>query len=112
MSTAFHRQTDGLAEKVNQIVERYLRTFAAVNECRWDRLFGLAEFSYNSHIHLANCMSPFEADLGYNPCMPLDMMEAAIKPRPRGAFVAANFVTKMNDILNQFTNALNVTQAA
>jgi hypothetical protein len=111
MSTAFHSQTDGLAEKANQIVERYFRTFAAANERRWDRLLSLAEFSYNSHVHQAHGMSPFEADLGYNARMPLDVMAAATKPRPGGGFVAVNFATKMNDILDQLTNALKDTQA-
>jgi hypothetical protein len=56
-------------------------------------------------------MSPFNADLGYNPCMPLHVMAAAIKPRPGGGFVAVNFATKMNNILDQLANAIMVTQA-
>ena len=46
MSAAFHPQTDGQAEKVNSIVERYLGTFATGNERHWDRLLALAEFSF------------------------------------------------------------------
>ena len=53
MSTAFHPQTDGQAEKENSIVERYLRTFTAANERRWDRLLALAEFPCNCHVHKA-----------------------------------------------------------
>ena len=62
MSTAFHPQTDGQVDKANSIVERYLRTFTTANECHWDRLLALAEFSYDSHIHKATGLSPFEAD--------------------------------------------------
>ena len=62
MFTAFHPQTDGQAQKANSIVKRYLRTFAAVNERHWDSLLALADFSYNSHVHKATRMSPFEAD--------------------------------------------------
>jgi hypothetical protein len=95
----------------NQIIERNLQTFAVTNEFRWDRLLGVAEFSYNSHIHQAHGMSPFKADLGYNPPMPFNVMAAAIKTQPGGGFVAVNFATKMNDILDQLMNTLKVTQA-
>jgi hypothetical protein len=56
-------------------------------------------------------MSPFEADLGYNRCLPLDVMVVATKPRPGGGSVAVNFATKMNHILEPLLNALKVTQA-
>jgi hypothetical protein len=111
MSTTFRPQTDVLAEKANQMVERYLRTFAIENERRSVWRLGLAEFSSNSHVHRAHGMSPIEADLGYNPYMPLDVMVAAKNHRPRGSSVAVNFVTKMNNNLDQLTIALKVTQA-
>ena len=111
MSTAFHPQTDGQAEKANNIVERYLRTFAAANERHWDRLLALAEFSYNSHVHRATGMSPFEADTAENPRMPLDVLAAASR-RPGGEAIAVSLATKLNDILQQLTDALKVSQAA
>ena len=80
MSTAFHPQTDGQAEKANSIVERYLRSFVAGNERKWDRMLALAEFSYNSHVHKATGMSPFEADLTENPRMPLSVMAGSSRP--------------------------------
>jgi hypothetical protein len=71
MSTAFHRQTDGLTEKVNSIIERYLHSFAAGKERSWAKLLPLAEFGYNASQHKATKKTPFEADLGYVPPMPL-----------------------------------------
>jgi hypothetical protein len=38
MSSAYHPQTDGQAEKANSIVERYLRSFACLKQEEWDRL--------------------------------------------------------------------------
>ena len=111
MSTAFHPQTDGQAEKANSVVERYLRTFAARNERHWDRLLALAEFSYNAHVHKATRMSPFEADLSENPRMPLSIMAAGSR-RPGGETVAVSFATKMNDILQQLSDSLKQTQLA
>ena len=109
MSTAFHPQTDGQAEKANSIVERYLRSFVAGNERKWDRLLALAEFSYNSHIHKATGMTPFEADLTENPQMPLSVMAGSTrlsKEEEKGL----GFASRMNDVLAQLTDALKVTQ--
>ena len=114
MSTAFHPQADGLAEKANQTIERYLRTFVAGNEQKWDDLLPLAEFSYNAHVHKVHGMSPFEADLGYTPRMPMDIMAASTaagRPRPRGA-QAVTFATHMNDIVQDLTNSIKVAQEA
>ena len=98
MSTAFHPQSDGQAEKANSIVERYLRTFPVANERHWDRLLALAEFSYNSHIHKATAMSPFEANTAENPRMPLDVLAAASR-WPGGEAIAVSLATRLNDIL-------------
>ena len=110
MFTAFHPQTDEQAEKAYSIVERYLHTFAAANEQHWDRLLTLAEFSYNSHIYKATGMSTFEADTAENPRMPLDVLAAASR-RPSGEAIAVSLATKLNDILQQLTDALKISQA-
>jgi hypothetical protein len=74
MSTAFHPQTDGQAEKANSIVERYLRAYSAEHQNKWDQLLALAEFAYNATWQKSIEMSPFEADLSYIPRMPLDAL--------------------------------------
>jgi hypothetical protein len=83
MSTAFHPQTDGQAEKANSIVERYLRAYAGERQNEWDQLLALAEFAYNATRQKSIEMSPFEADLSYIPRMPLDALASIGKGRSR-----------------------------
>ena len=47
-STAYHPQTEGQTERVNQEIEQNLRLF--VNQCQddWFDWISLAEFSYNN----------------------------------------------------------------
>jgi hypothetical protein len=111
MSTAFHPQTDGQAEKANSIVERYLRTFAANDERRWDDLLPLAEFSYNAHTHKSLGMTPFEADLCYTPRTPLDMMTSGVRQaKPGHGEEAVSFVTTMQDNLRKMRAVLLTVQ--
>jgi hypothetical protein len=73
-STAFHPQTDGLAEKANSTVQTFLRAYAVDNLDEWDQHLPLAEFTYNSAKHKATGSSPFEADIGFIPRIPLDFL--------------------------------------
>ena len=47
-STAYHPETDGQTERVNQIVELYIRMFTNDQQNDWANLLPLAEFSYNN----------------------------------------------------------------
>jgi len=47
-SAAYHPETDGQAENLNAVVERYLKTYVAQCPKEWDRLLLLAEFTYNT----------------------------------------------------------------
>ena len=67
MSSAFHPQTDGQTESVNQTLETYLRTFVNYDQNDWMELLLLAEFAYNNSITQATKMTPFYANYGYNP---------------------------------------------
>lgn len=55
MSTAFHPQTDGHAEKASLI------SWNVASRQAMSRLLTLAELSYNAHTHKATNLSPFEA---------------------------------------------------
>ena len=76
MSTAYHPQSDGQAEKANSTLETFLKAYIAQLEdpANWDQLLPLAEFTYNAAKHKAIRMSPFEADIGYIPKLPLDLL--------------------------------------
>src|SRR5215470_1565946 len=49
-STAYHPQTDGQTERVNQELEQYLRIFVGERQNDWHDLLPLAEFQYNNHV--------------------------------------------------------------
>ncbi len=47
-STAFHPQTDGQTERVNQEIEKYLRIFINYRQTDWSDWLPLAEFTHNN----------------------------------------------------------------
>ena len=48
-SSAYHPQTDGQTERVNQVLEDMLRVYAISYIEKWDECLSLAEFSYNNN---------------------------------------------------------------
>jgi len=68
-STAYHPQTDGQTEQVNQELEQYLQIFVGERQDDWYTLLPLVEFSYNNHIHSSTQQTPFLLDTGRHPRM-------------------------------------------
>lgn len=67
LSTAYHPETDGQTERVNQTLEAYLRIYVNYHQDDWADLLPLAEFCYNSRVHSTTGFTPFEGLYGYNP---------------------------------------------
>lgn len=67
MSTAFHPQTDGQTERVNQTLEIYLRAFVNYEMSNWKDLLPAAEFAYNNSSSTATSLTPFYANYGFHP---------------------------------------------
>lgn len=53
MSSAYHPQTDGQTERVNQCMETFLRCFVNAVPHKWHDWIHLAELWYNSSWHSA-----------------------------------------------------------
>lgn len=66
-STAYHPQTDGQSERVNQCMEMYLRCAIHDAPRRWRRWLPTAEFWYNSSFHSSINCTPFKALYGVEP---------------------------------------------
>ena len=67
LSIAFHPQTDGETERVNQEVKQFLRVFCNYQQDNWADLLPFAEFAHNIRAHSATGHSPFQIWYGFQP---------------------------------------------
>jgi len=100
MSTAFHPQTDGQIERVNQELEQYLRMFIDHQQEQWPDWLGMAEFTYNNKAYSSTKTSPFKANYGQDPRMGFEV-------RKKGKYEGVEkFVVKMKEIQEEAKAAL------
>lgn len=84
LSTAYHPETNGQTERVNQVLEDMLRMYVMDQQSHWERYLSLVKFSYNNSYHSSIGISPFET-LYDRPCRtPLswDKLEDWVKVGP------------------------------
>jgi hypothetical protein len=74
-STAFHPQTGGQTERVNQIVEDMLRAYVLSYGAKWEDCLPFTEFSYNNSDQASLQMAPFETLYGRKCRTPLNWSE-------------------------------------
>ncbi|GKA92165.1 putative nucleotidyltransferase, ribonuclease H [Tanacetum coccineum] len=58
-SMSFHPQTDRQTERVNALLELYLRHYVSANQHDWAKLLDVAQLSYNMQRSEATGKSPF-----------------------------------------------------
>jgi len=104
LSTAYHPQTDGQMERINQELEQYLRVFIDYRQEQWPDWLETAEFAYNNKIHTATKISPFKVSYGQDPRM-------GFEGRRKGKYKAAEkFVERMKKIQEEAKAALEKAQ--
>jgi len=67
VSTAFHPETDGQTERVNQTLEQYLRSYCSYQQDDWVSLLPYAEHAYNILLSESTKASPFEINYRFTP---------------------------------------------
>jgi transposase InsO family protein len=105
-STAYHPQTSGQTERVNQILEDMLRSCALNYSDTWDEWLPLAEFSYNNSYQESIKMALFEALYGHRCRTPLNWSE----PGERW-FFSVDIVKEIEAKVRQIQNNLKVVQS-
>ncbi|QRW23855.1 Retrotransposable element Tf2 protein [Rhizoctonia solani] len=68
-SSAYHPESDGQTEQVNQFIEFYLCSYVTVDHLDWSTWLPLAEYAYNNTKHASTGKTPFELVYGKNPVM-------------------------------------------
>jgi len=104
LSMAFHPQTDGQTERMNQELEQYLRLFVEHRQKDWLEWLVSAEFTVNNKAHTATKISPFMANYGRELWMGGDI-------RKKGKVESAmEFVERMKKVHKEARAALKKTQ--
>ena len=104
LSTAFHLQTDGQTERMNQELEQYLRMFIDHCQKQWPEWLGTAEFAYNNKAHSGTKVLPFEANNGQS-------LKMGFELRKKGKFEGVErFVKRMEKVQGEAKAALAKVQ--
>jgi len=99
ISTAFHPQTDGQTERMNQTLEQYLRIYCNYQQDNWSSLLSLAEFSYNNAYQSTIKCSPFYANYGYHPTFNVDLRQSQLSAPAAQTF--AESLQSLHDTLTE-----------
>jgi len=104
LSMAYHPQTDGQTERINQELEQYLRVFIDHRQEQWLDWLKTAEFAYNNKIHTATKISLFKANYGQDPRM-------GFEGRRKGKYeVVGKFVKRIKKIQEEAKAVLGKAQ--
>ncbi|GJP52130.1 hypothetical protein CLOM_g11227 [Closterium sp. NIES-68] len=92
MSSAYHPQTDGQTERLNQIVEQLLQAACKDEISKWDLHLPVLEFAYKNATHAATGQTLFFLYYGRHPLTPQKpTTSATVQP-------AHDFITTMHQL--------------
>ena len=114
-SSAFHPETDGQTERMNAMVEQYLRGFMNFAQDDWVDWLPLAEFALNNTTSETIGVSPFFANYGFNPRLgtePTKPCPPALSQTQKKEFFRANAIADRFDRVITQLKALSVQSAA
>jgi hypothetical protein len=106
-NSAYHLQTVGQTERVNQILEDMLQVCVLNCPNKWDKCPPLVEFSYNNSYQESVRMAPFEALYGCRCHTPVNWIE----PSERMIF-GHDLVIEAKEIVHHIHSNLKAARAS
>jgi len=104
-STAWHPQTDGQTERINQELDQFLRLFVNKRQDNWYDLLPIAEFQYNNHVHSATQQPPFLLNTRRIPRMGFEPSQV-----PSGLETVNEFMERMKSATEEAKSAIRKAQ--
>jgi len=95
MNISFRPQTDGQTERVNLVIQQFLKNYVVVDQQDWVDHLELVEFCYNNSEHFATRSTPFQMVTGKSPIVP--MIWAAHGQPPNDASEEVPVVTQLDE---------------
>ena len=102
--SAFHPQTNGQTEQINQVLEQYLRCSINYQQDDWTTYLPLAEFAYNNTLHASTQKTPFFSNCGYH--SKLDLLSLSTNNN----LTVEGFVTQLSELQTPLTLQLQTAQ--
>ena len=96
LSTSFHPETDGQTERVNAVMEQYLRAYVSHLQEDWSTWLPLAEFAANNQASETTGASPFFGMHGFDPKWHVDLTPTA--PNDNDDERARRTASRLSDI--------------
>jgi hypothetical protein len=103
-SSAYHPQTYGQTEVVNQSLGDLLRSLFTEHHSQWDQILAQAEFAYNDLVNISIGKSPFQVVYGMNLRGVSELRDMNQSEFRRSG--AEDFTTEMQELHNQIKEQL------
>jgi len=103
LSTAYHPQTNGQTERINQEIGTFLQHYVNYQQDDWTEWLAAAKFAYNDKKHTATEKTPFELNFGRHPWK-WDLMVQMELPR------VEEFAKKLQESWKHTTQAMEESQ--
>ncbi|PKI33279.1 hypothetical protein CRG98_046334 [Punica granatum] len=108
-SSAYHPQTNGQTEVVNQFLGNLLRSLVGEHVKSWNLKLCQAEFAHNRAVNRSTGFSPFQIVYAAVPKGPLDLIPLPNRSKVHGK--AANFVNSLQEIHQAVYDPLTAANA-